>query len=365
MKIDFHPDVTKAEGPSSRAEFSIWLSVNRAMMADRALAALAALPERAIFPSPLLARTLVGALATSIAAGDPLAVTHWFRAASSSYPRDVVAKLVDATCVTTARAGDQQNDEFAEILVFIEIVKAEVQKHAFPATVSRSSEKIASPFRAGNSSRQSAMGIVLSMLKARDEATCDHAHSTAMWCRLIAEAMNVPEEATNRIIVAALLHSVGKIVMPDSILQKAGDLDSDEWALMKQHPQFGADMLLEIPSLAQYAAIVRAYHERPDGRGYPYGLCANEIPFEARVVSVADAFQAMISDRPHRRAITQSQALMVLTQGRDTQWDGEIIDAMVAVVVRERNKASDASLSHVTEAERSHVAISRDERRLA
>jgi HD-GYP domain-containing protein (c-di-GMP phosphodiesterase class II) len=363
VKINFHPRSVKTAVSPSRSEFSIWLSANRAMIADRALAAMAALPERAIFPSPLLARTLVGAISTAIAVGDPSSVTHWFRAASSSYPRDVVAKLVDATCTTTGRLGDQQSAAFAEVLVFLEIIKAEIQKYAFPLPQLTPAQEAAG-MQSPNETRQSAMGIVLSMLKARDEATCEHAHATATWCRLIATEMDVPEATTQRIVISALLHSVGKIVLPDSILQKTGDLDTDEWSLMKQQPQFGADMLLEIPSLAQYAPVIRAYHERPDGTGYPFGMFGDAIPFEARVVAVTDAFQAMISDRPHRRALTQSQALTVLVQGRGTQWDAEIVDFMVAVVVRERNKASDAALSFAADIDRL-PAVRIEDRRFA
>jgi len=90
--------------------------------------------------------------------------------------------------------------------------------------------------------------------------------------------------------------------------------------------------------------------ERPDGQGYPYGLSDENVPFEARVVAVANAFQAMVSDRPHRQALSYSEALTVLTQGRGTQWDADVVDAMVAVVVNERNKASDAALPFAIQA---------------
>ncbi len=98
---------------------------------------------------------------------------------------------------------------------------------------------------------------------------------------------------------------------------------------MRQHAAFGGEILAQIPSLAQYAPIVRAHHERVDGSGYPDGFAGDLIPFEARVVAVADAFHAMVSDRPYRRAFSYGAAITLLGQGRGTQWDAEVVDAMV------------------------------------
>jgi HD-GYP domain-containing protein (c-di-GMP phosphodiesterase class II) len=336
--------------PVSRQEFALWVSRQRASLADSALAALAA-AGRAVFPSPLLIRTLVGALSKSIATNSPAAVMQWAGAAGASYSQEAIGELVNAACDVLARLGDQQSATFAEILVSFEIIKAEVRKCGglaaayVPAEMPPASTESVS-------TRRTAMSTVLSMLRARDEATCAQAHATGTWCRLIATAMDIPEATAQRIVTAGLLHSIGKVATPDSVLLKNGELDAGEWEIMKQHAVAGADMLLEIPALAQYASIVRALHERPDGRGYPYGLSAEGVPFEARIVAVANAFQAMVSDRPHRKAMSQSEALIVLTQGRGTQWDASVVDAMVAVVVSERNRASDAALPFATHAVR-------------
>jgi HD-GYP domain-containing protein (c-di-GMP phosphodiesterase class II) len=144
---------------------------------------------------------------------------------------------------------------------------------------------------------------------------------------------------TDVIVKAGILHDIGKIGTPDAILLKAGPLDKDEWETMRAHADFGAEILAELPALASYAPIVRAHHERWDGQGYPNGLKAEQIPFEARVVAVADAFHAMISHRPYRPAIGQRDAMEILRAGAGTQWDPTVTAAMIAVLDAPRTAA--------------------------
>jgi len=114
---------------------------------------------------------------------------------------------------------------------------------------------------------------------------------------------------------------------------------------MKRHAESGAEILSQIPTLAQYAPIVAAHHERFDGRGYPYGLRGDEISLEARVVSVADSFHAMVSERPYRGAFSYGEAIAVLNEGRGTQWDAAVVDVMIALAAEDRNRSADANLS--------------------
>ena len=122
---------------------------------------------------------------------------------------------------------------------------------------------------------------VLAMLSARDEATCAHSHATGAWCRRMCEAMELPAAQTDIIVKAGMLHDIGKIATPDAILFKPGPLTSDEWTIMQQHAEFGADILAALPALAPYAPIVRAHHERWDGSGYPYGLKGEADPLRS------------------------------------------------------------------------------------
>ncbi len=126
------------------------------------------------------------------------------------------------------------------------------------------------------------------------------------------------------------MHDLGKIAVPDSVLHKHGRLTDEEFALMKKHPQDGAEILSKFPEYRAGRELVLAHHERIDGRGYPHGLSGDAIPLGARVIAVADAWDAMTSDRPYREALPQSVALAELMSGRGTQWDAAVVEAFAA-----------------------------------
>jgi putative nucleotidyltransferase with HDIG domain len=173
---------------------------------------------------------------------------------------------------------------------------------------------------------------ILRVLRARDEATYAHSRAAGTWAKRICAFLELDVATTTLIVNAALLHDIGKIGTPDAVLTKDGPLTDDEWRIMAEHPATGAQMVAEIPLLARYAPIVRAHHERLDGRGYPDGVSADAIPLEVRVVSVADAFAAMTDDRPYRRALSDREALRILREGCGTQWDARCVDALIAAV---------------------------------
>src|SRR6202022_2504333 len=142
-------------------------------------------------------------------------------------------------------------------------------------------------------------------------------------------------------------HDIRKIPTPGPILSKPGPLEPDEWEIMKRHAEAGADILSEIPALAPYAPIVGAHHEWFDGRGYPRGLRGDEISLESRVVSVADSFHAMVSDRPYRRALTYGEAIAAFADGRGKQWDAQVVDVMITLAAEDRNSSADANLTAI------------------
>jgi polar amino acid transport system substrate-binding protein len=125
--------------------------------------------------------------------------------------------------------------------------------------------------------------------------------------------------------VAALLHDIGKILVPDSILKKPGRLTPDEYAQMTIHPARGAEILARVPGLEVVATIVRYHHERWDGSGYPDGLSGERIPLASRIISVCDSFNAMTSDRPYRRAMSADDALTELHINAGWQFDPAVV----------------------------------------
>lgn len=173
------------------------------------------------------------------------------------------------------------------------------------------------------------MDVVTSLagaIDAKDPYTNGHSHSVARYAESLARAINLPDDEVERIRLGAMLHDVGKIGIPESVLKKPGHLEDDEWEIMKQHPVIGAEKVLEPnESLHDLIPMVKHHHEHWDGSGYPKGLKGEEIPLAARIVAIADTFHALISDRPYRKGLPLDKALEILRVGAGIQWDKDLV----------------------------------------
>jgi two-component system cell cycle response regulator len=152
----------------------------------------------------------------------------------------------------------------------------------------------------------------------------------------VGRELHMGPEGLDEVARAAELHDVGKIAVPDAILDKPGALDPVEWSFMRRHPLIGERILLAAPALRPVARLVRSSHERFDGGGYPDGLRADEIPLGARIVAVCDAFDAMTTDRPYREAVSETDAIAELRRCAGTQFDPMVVEAFCRVIARER-----------------------------
>ncbi len=152
----------------------------------------------------------------------------------------------------------------------------------------------------------------------------------------LARHLQLPEAEVDRLRVAALLHDVGKVAVPEEILEKPAALTSAEWRTVVQHPRIGQVILEQAAALKDAVPIILHHHERFAGHGYPYGLRANEIPLGARIVAIADAYDAMINDRPYKRAITHQQAIAELRRHAGTQFDPELVELFCDLYATER-----------------------------
>jgi len=148
----------------------------------------------------------------------------------------------------------------------------------------------------------------------------------------IARQMHLHESEVELIRLAARVHDLGKIAVPDEVLHKQGRLSDEEFAIMKKHPVTGAEILSKFPEYRKGRELVLAHHERVDGRGYPRGLERDQIPLGARVIAVADSWDAMTSDRPYRLAMDERVAMSELLRGRGIQWDTTVVDAFAATM---------------------------------
>jgi HD-GYP domain-containing protein (c-di-GMP phosphodiesterase class II) len=136
-----------------------------------------------------------------------------------------------------------------------------------------------------------------------------------------------------------VLHDLGKLAVPDAILHKAGGLTDAEWVEIKRHPEIGA-RILENAGLYRIAGWVHGHHERIDGTGYPSGLRADQIPLEARILAVADAYEAMVADRPYRRGMKHAEACAELLRGVGTQFDGHVVQAFLGTLTYPEDTSS-------------------------
>ncbi|MCS7301751.1 MAG: HD-GYP domain-containing protein [Fimbriimonadales bacterium] len=169
--------------------------------------------------------------------------------------------------------------------------------------------------------------------------TGGHLQRVAQWARRVAEQLGLPPERCELVYEAALLHDIGKTVLDERILNKPDRLSPDEWQEIKKHPQLGAEILSDTPFLSPIVPWITMHHERPDGTGYPFGLRGEQIPLEARIIAVVDAFDAMIGgeapnqQRPHRRRLSITEALTELEQGAGTQFDPQVVQSFKRVVL--------------------------------
>ncbi len=173
------------------------------------------------------------------------------------------------------------------------------------------------------------------VIVADDEYTGEHSYGVIALSLEIADELGLDEDDRRLVEFGALLHDVGKIAVPKSIVNKPGPLDDDEWEVMRQHTIAGQRMLDKVGgSMTDVGQIVRASHERWDGKGYPDGTAGEAVPLPARIVSVADTFHAITTTRPYRRAQTPEAAIKELRDCAGTQFDPEVVDALVRVLAR-------------------------------
>jgi len=181
----------------------------------------------------------------------------------------------------------------------------------------------------GNPRQRDAIEALAVALLERDRYTGEHSESVVDLARSVARALGLNGSEIERIAAAALLHDIGKVAMPDSILHKPAGLTEAEWTIMREHPVVGERILRAIPGMGPVATIVRHEHERVDGTGYPDGLVGDEIPIGSRIILACDTFHAMTSDRPYRAAMSESQAIREISTCAGTQFDPQVTEMLI------------------------------------
>ena len=193
----------------------------------------------------------------------------------------------------------------------------------------RSSLRLKSLYNTLDSAEQVIFALA-NAVEAKDAVTERHTRRVAESARHMGMRLGLPEPALDALYRGGIIHDIGKIGVSETILLKSGPLDLVEQHLMQEHPEIGANIVAPLHSGVSLQPIIRHHHERFDGCGYPDGLSGDGIPLLARIISICDAFDALINDRPYRARVSVDQAIAILRAGAGTQWDPELVELFVA-----------------------------------
>ena len=180
--------------------------------------------------------------------------------------------------------------------------------------------------------------VLFSMVRSlslRDQMTARHSAAVARYARAIASAAGASSDQQRLVHTAGLLHDIGKSIFPDHVLFASGSLDDEQWEIVKQHPAHGASVIAQIEEFADVAELVHAHHERVDGTGYPRGLRGDDVPWLARMISIADTYDVMTARDSYREPVSPIEAIAELRRVSGTQLDGELVEVFITVLTSE------------------------------
>jgi putative two-component system response regulator len=176
------------------------------------------------------------------------------------------------------------------------------------------------------------LATLVTALEAKDPYSAGHSHRVKDLCVAIGERLGVPPKDIETLGEGALVHDIGEIGVREEVLNKPGKLTDEEFEHVKSHVRLAADMLSFVEDFADIVPLVQLHHERLDGSGYPFGMSGDAIPLLPRILAVADTYDALISDRPHRPALARHRAVAVIQQGRGREFDERVVDVLLALL---------------------------------
>jgi HD-GYP domain-containing protein (c-di-GMP phosphodiesterase class II) len=278
----------------------------------------------------LTALSFAERFADAIAGGDWSILLKWVDGICEKYPdMAVIPRLLSAATSTIAGAVSELNVGLANRTSELDVVAEEIER-----IIRRPRAPAALVATDTLDEIDVVLGELVSRLEASDPLTAEHSRAVSVWCARIAKRMSLSRTETTYISRCGLIHDIGKMTTPPEILMAPRRLTAPEMNVMRRHAEDGGAIITAIPLLAQHTPAVRGHHERLDGRGYPDGLTAAKIPLAARIVSVADSFNAMIGNRPYRQPMRPATALNELQQHAGTQFDPDVIEAMNDVLTK-------------------------------
>lgn len=229
----------------------------------------------------------------------------------------------------------EKSDKFDQILLLVESGLKSVSQMRIIKDIN---DKLEQAYDELKQAYRGTMESLRLAVDAKDTYTKNHSDRVSYYSTLLAKSLNLSEEEIEIIKDGGLFHDIGKIGIPDAILQKAGKLTDDEYHDIKNHPAIGAHILQPAKIFDKIIPIVRHHHERFDGRGYPSGLIGEEIPLAARIVCIADSFDAMTSDRSYRPRFTLFKALEEIEKCKGVQFDPELADKFISIINEKKHE---------------------------
>jgi putative nucleotidyltransferase with HDIG domain len=320
----------------SRLKWSVYTPLRGLIAATAGLAAWTLVPKPASF-GPYLLSSLSASVAYLVAEGALMGMTAWVRRGNvAEFLREVGAiSLVTVPLYVPVLAlfvyGYHRYSLWLVLIFFLPALAAQRLLHLYRQEKVVTQDLATANERLRRASLSFATALVAT-LDARDEYTAGHSAAVAIYARDIARRMGLTEDDQELVHLCGLVHDIGKIGLTAGLLEKPGPLTLDERRQMEQHSEIGERILRNVDDYSEIADIVRAHHERIDGMGYPDGIHGDEIPLLARIIGVADAYDAMTSDRPYREALPSRVARMRLAQAVGTQFDTAVVAAFEAIL---------------------------------
>ncbi|MCD2492027.1 HD domain-containing protein [Lacrimispora sp. NSJ-141] len=231
--------------------------------------------------------------------------------------------------------SEPQKEQIQLVKIFSRQASAAIYNSQLHQRVNEQNEELTQAYQYLEDGYIQTIDTLRFVVETRDIETKGHSERVSCLAAALAGEMGLEKEDVERIRVAGLFHDIGKVGVPDGILLKPGKLTDSEYDEIKKHPDAGAKILSVFRPFSDMIPIVRGHHERMDGRGYPDGLRGEEIPLGARIIAVADSFDAMISNRQYRSGLGIDRAISEIRAGRETQFDGRVVDSFLSLVERE------------------------------
>ena len=260
--------------------------------------------------------------------------------AVTSYPDDIVASGADLISLADKilnKAKEEGGNRVYSSESLKKIKTASPDEHGGKAAEVKSlKEKIMKLTKRGNQSVIEAIFAFAKTIEVKDHYTGEHVEKTVYYATEIAKALDISREETEHIKQAAALHDLGKIGISEKILLKPTKLTKDEFEQVKKHPQIGADIIRPIHFLHDIIPLMLYHHEWWDGKGYPVGLKGEEIPIGARIIAIADAYHALTSDRPYRKAYQKKEAVNIIKEGSGTQFEPNLVNILIKIIKSEK-----------------------------